>query len=509
MINSEIALELKSITKSFFGLKACDNISLQIKKGEVHALLGENGAGKSTLMNIINGLYIPEQGEILVDGKLASIKSPKDSIDLGIGMVHQHYRLVETLNVVENIVIGLDRPRWLVNWGKLAKDVEALSLKYNLPVDPFALISDLSVGEKQKVEIVKMLYRGVDILILDEPTSVLTPQESEQLFINLRQMKANGKTIIFISHKLNEVMDLADRITVIRKGQVEGTLEKSSTTREKLVMMMVGREMKKIKGIPYIKKDCEPVLIAKDLKAIGKLGEVALDGVSFELYPGEIMGIAGVSGNGQSQLAEVLTGLWPLKSGRMIFKGSDLTGKDPFTFNKAGIGHIPEDRIGVGIIPNFSCTENIILKNQKEYSKFGKLIIDKKKAEDACVKLMADFDVRAGSPRVASKVLSGGNIQKLILSREISRMYDLLIAVHPTYGLDISAVELIHRFLLEEQKRGASILLISEDLDEIFEIASTISVIFKGKLTPKRNRKDWSIEELGQNMMGLNLESVI
>ena len=507
MDDNKYILELKNITKKFMGIIANDNISLKIRKGEIYAILGENGAGKSTLMNILIGLYTPTSGKIYVNSKEVHIKSPKDSIQLGIGMVHQHYKLVEILTVAENIIIGWQPQNWYINKTKLYKHLLEISEQYDLLIQPDALISDLSAGEKQRVEIIKMLYRNVNILILDEPTSILTPQESKKLFKNLREMKTQGKTVIFISHKLNEIMDIADRVTVLRRGKLIKTLDKDTTNPKELTNMMIGREMQTIekKQINTNNMEQKPILIVNNLQAKGDEGEIALKDISFSMDAGEILGVAGVSGNGQSEFAEVLTGLRPLNSGKIDFQGKDISNSKPIDFINAGISHIPEDRIGTGTIPTFNCIDNIILKSYKKPPiKKRNNTIDYKKAKEIGEKLMKEYDVRVSSPMIPVKLLSGGNMQKLILAREISYEPALIVAVHPTYGLDVSAVEMVHQYLLKEQEKGCAILLISEDLDEILELSDTIAVMYKGQLTSKKHRNKCTVEKIGEAMMGLN-----
>lgn len=500
-------LKLKNIVKTFPGVVANDYINLQVKRGSIHALLGENGAGKSTLMNILAGLYASDSGEIYINNKKARINGPKDSINLGIGMVHQHYKLVDTLKVAENIIIGLPEQKWMINNRVLFDKIASLSKKYNLLVRPNALVSDLSIGEKQRVEIIKMLYRNVEILILDEPTSVLAPQECQNLFKTLREMKGQGKTIIFISHKLNEVMDIADMITVLRNGKVIKTMKKTDTEPRKLARMMVGKEIESIsKNILKDLKRVEPVLVAEDLRVLGDEGEIVLNNISLSIKKGEILGIAGVSGNGQKELAEALTGLRPLVNGRIFIQGKEMRSLKPINFINNGISHIPADRIGVGIIPDFNCIENVILRIYKKKPIKKGLMLDFKKASEIGNQLLNRYDVRMSSSYMPVKLLSGGNIQKLILARELSCNSQLIIAMHPTYGLDVSVLNKVHKFLLKEQENGVAILLISEDLGEILTLSDEISVMYKGELTSKRSRKYCTIENIGYAMMGIDKE---
>lgn len=500
-------LELKSIVKTFPGIIANDHINLKIKKGSIHALLGENGAGKSTLMNILVGLYAPDSGGIYINDKKVKINSPKDSIDLGIGMVHQHYKLVDTLKVAENIIIGWNKQKWLINSKLLFDKITTLSEQYDLPIKPNALVSDISIGEKQRVEIIKMLFRNVEILILDEPTSVLAPQECQKLFKTLKEMKRQGKTIIFISHKLNEVMDIADTVTVLRHGKIINTLAKDDTNPRQLARMMVGKEVEAVvkNTLEDLQKE-ETVLVAEGLKVLGDEGEIILNDVSLSIKKGEILGIAGVSGNGQKELAEVLTGLRPLVKGKIFIQEKEVRKYKAMEFINNGISHIPADRIGIGVIPDFNCIENVILKTYKKKPIKKGLILDFKEADKIGKQLLNEYDVRMSSCHMPVKLLSGGNIQKLILAREISCNPQLIIAVHPTYGLDVSGVNMVHKFLLKEQEKGVAILLISEDLDEILALSDEITVMYKGKLTQKQVRKNCSIENIGYAMMGIDKE---
>ncbi len=503
MTQDDYILEFQNVTKRFPGIIANDKVNLKIKRGEIHALLGENGAGKSTLMNVLVGLYTPDEGQILMNGEKVEIKSPKDSIHLGIGMVHQHFKLVEELSVMENIVIGYEKQGFALHKKATCKQLEELSEHYHLPIDPKALIRDLSAGEKQRVEIVKMLYRNVNFLILDEPTSVLTPQEAEKLFDYLREMKADNKTVIFISHKLDEVMAIADRVTILRQGKLIETMEKAETNPKDLARKMIGKEMQSIEKKINDHLDNAPVIIAgKNLNAKGDEGVLAIKDVNIEIRQGEILGIAGVSGNGQSELAQVLTGLRHLESGQITVNGKEIRG-GAMSFINAKVGHIPEDRIGTGSIPSFSVLENVILKKYKKPPIKRGPFIDYRKAAYFGKNLLKEFDVRMPSYDMPVKLLSGGNMQKLIFAREIDNDPQVIIAVHPSYGLDVLAVDMVHQYLIKEQQRGCAILLISEDLDEILTLSDSIAVMYKHTLTPKRNRNDWTIDEIGYAMMGI------
>lgn len=502
-MNKNIILELEGITKKFLTLVANDNINLQIRKGEVHAILGENGAGKSTLMNILTGLYTPDSGTIKINGKIAAIKSPRDAISLGIGMVHQHFKLVDKLSVAENIILSLNDQKFFINWASVKNNILKVSESCMLPVDPDATVADLSVGEKQRVEIIKVLIRGAEIFILDEPTSVLTPSEIGDLLKVLKMIKSQGKTIIFISHKLNEVMEIADRISILRSGHFVRTIEKQDTDVDELANLMIGRKMEMIGHKDKVDLNHNEVILkVKGIQALGDMGETTLNGIDLEIRRGEILGIAGVSGNGQTYLAEVLTGLWKVESGQIIFKGQDLSNAKSLEFIKAGISHIPEDRIGTGSIADFTCMENVILKDYRsKKTKFGN--VDYDQADKTCADLKERYNIKISQSKSEIRLLSGGNIQKLILAREISSQPELIIAVHPTYGLDVSAVDMIQRTLLEEQKKGVAILLISEDLQELLLLSDTVCVMFKGQLTQKMNREDCTVEDIGKKMMGV------
>ena len=499
-------LELRHITKRFPGIIANQDVNLKINHGEVHALLGENGAGKSTLMNVLVGLYTAEEGDILIDGKKANIRTPKDSIALGIGMVHQHFKLVEELTVAENIIIGYEKQGFKIDLKKVENDLRELSDKYNLPISPELRVSDLSAGEKQRVEIVKMLYRNVDLLILDEPTSVLTPQETERLFDNLREMKAQNKTIIFISHKLDEVMEIADRVTILRGGKLIETMDKTDTDPQDLARKMIGREMVPAsRGFDNDLDGAPEMFVADHITAKGDEGAIAVDDVSLSIRAGEILGIAGVSGNGQTELAEVLTGLRGMEKGTLMVDGKPVKNNVKAIID-AGVGHIPEDRNGTGAVPNFSVLENVALKKYNKAPIKKGIVMDRNAMREFGEKLLSEFDVRMSSSDMPARLLSGGNMQKMICAREIDNNPKVIVAVHPTYGLDVAAIDMVHRYLIEEQKKGCAILLISESLDEVFALSDTIAVMFHHKLTSKRNREDWTIDSIGFAMMGISDE---
>jgi len=489
----EVVVEMRGIVKKFPGVIANNHVNFEVRAGEIHALLGENGAGKTTLMNVLYGLYQPDEGEIYVRGKKVNIKSPKDAIELGIGMVHQHFMLVPPMSVTENIILGLKSPKEpFLDLENAEKKILELSQRYGLKVDPKAKIWQLSVGEQQRVEILKALYRGAEIFILDEPTAVLTPQEVDQLFETVKKMTKEGRSIIFITHKLREVLAVSDRITVLRQGKVMGTLSIKEATREKLAEMMVGREV--VFEVEKVKtKLGKEVLQVKDLHALSDKGIPALKGVSFSIREGEILGVAGVSGNGQRELSEVITGLRKATKGQVIVMGKDVTNRSPAEIIEAGVGHIPEDRLGMGLIMDFSLKENVILEMHSKppfangwfLNKLGIKscwFLNAPEIDKFADKLISEFNIVAPSREVPAKNLSGGNLQKLILAREISRRPKVLIACQPTRGLDVGATEYIRKKLLEEAQKGVAILLISEDLDEVLMMSDRIAVMYEGQI---------------------------
>lgn len=495
------AVEMHDIVVRFPGVLANDHVNFTLKKGEVHALLGENGAGKSTLMNVLSGLYKPTSGSIKVHGKPVNFNSPKDAIAAGIGMVHQHFMLVPTQSVTENILLGLDEPKFFLNLPEYDKKILELEEQFGLHVPPTAKIWQLSVGEQQRVELLKMLYRGADILILDEPTAVLAPQEIDDLMNTLRKMAAQGKSIIFISHKLHEVTQIADRVTVLRKGKVtaEG-IEATGLTAEKLAQLMVGREV----VFTVRKTEREPgdvVLDVQNVSAINDKGVPALRGISLQVRSGEILGVAGVAGNGQSELAEVITGLRPC-TGKITVNGVDIANRPPIVAIKNGVAHIPEDRGKVGTAPNMTITENTIMKNYREAPIGNGLSIDFLKAREFARKLKAKYDILAPSVRIPARKLSGGNLQKVILAREISAHPQMMVAVQPTRGLDVGAIEAVQTLLLEQREAGAAILLISEELEELFSLSDRIAVIYEGKIMGIVPTKDANVNDIGLMMTG-------
>lgn len=502
MANNNIVLQAKGITKRFPGVLANDRVDFDLKKGEVHVLLGENGAGKTTLMNILYGLYHQDEGEMLVNGKAVKIDNPNDSIALGIGMVHQHFMLIPVFTVAENIMLGDETTkRGLLDRATVSEKVKSLSHQYGLDVDPEALVGQLPVGLQQRVEIVKTLYRDAQILILDEPTAVLTPQEAEELFEIMRGLTKRGVSIIFITHKLKEVLAVSDRITVMRAGKVVGTVTPDEVDQAKLASMMVGREVilkvKKGKSTPK-----EQVLAVENLVVQGDRGLEAINGVSFEVRQGEILGIAGVQGNGQTELAEALTGLRPTKSGHVMLAGKDVTGKPPRPIIELGLAHIPEDRQRHGLVLGYSVADNMVLCNYY-LPPYAKGVVMQQEAVDMRARqLIQEFDVRTPSPFVPTSKLSGGNQQKVIVARELSRDIKLLVASQPTRGLDVGSIEYIHQEIVAMRDRGIGVLLISAELDEIMALSDRIAVMYRGKLVATMPAKDATREQLGLLMAG-------
>ncbi len=510
------AVEMRGITKRFPGVLANDHADLTVNAGEVHALLGENGAGKSTLMNVLAGLYLPDLGEIRIHGQLTDIHSPRGATQLGIGMVHQHFMLVETQTVTENIILGLDKPRFRLDMDHFEAEIRALSERYGLQVDASAYIWQLSVGEQQRVEILKILYRGADILILDEPTAVLTPQESEELGQTLRHMADEGKTIIFITHKLDEVMAFSDQVTVLRRGRTVANLATAETGKQELARQMVGREVVfRVDRAEYRTDDdalqtAQPMLVVHNLNALNDKGLPALEDVSFTIKQHEILGVAGVAGNGQSELAEVITGLRNVTGGQILLGGHDITNKSPRQAIDLGLSHIPEDRTHTGLIGSMGVSDNLILKEyrRRPLSRLGFLI--KSTTEQFADRLIKDFDIATPSRDTQVRALSGGNLQKVILAREITAGSaspagtggSVMVAVHPTRGLDIGATEWVQRTLLEQRQTGAAILLISEDLDELLAVSDRIAVIYEGHIMDIAPAQEADIEELGLMMAG-------
>lgn len=492
-----------NIRKEFGTFVANDNITLQLRKGEIHALLGENGAGKSTLMNVLFGLYQPEGGEIRVHGKKVDIENPNIANDLGIGMVHQHFMLVEKFTVTENIILGLEpKSGMTIDRATARKKVMDISEQYGLKIDPDAKIEDISVGMQQRVEILKTLYRGADILIFDEPTAVLTPQEIQELIQIMKRLIAEGKSIILITHKLKEIMQVADRCTVIRRGRYIGTVEVDETVNEdSLAEMMVGREVNF--AAEYSKADPQQVVLdVQNLVVKDSRGLSVVEGLDLQIRAGEVLGIAGIDGNGQTELIEAISGLKKPESGKVMLNGKDVTGHTPRKMTEAGIGHIPQDRHKHGLVLDYSIRDNMVLQTyyKEPFSKRG--LMNYKAVAEKAKALIEKFDVRTPSIDVPARALSGGNQQKAIIAREVDRSPDLLIAAQPTRGLDVGAIEFIHEQLIKEREKGRAVLLISFELDEILHVSDRIAVLYEGKIVGIRDPKETTEQELGFLMAG-------
>jgi ABC-type uncharacterized transport system ATPase subunit len=497
-----VQVEMRGIVKRFPGVLANDRIDFDVHSGEVHALLGENGAGKTTLMNILFGLYRPNEGRILLNGQAESIHSPADAIRLGIGMIHQHFMLVPTLSVAENVALGLPSSRGLMlDLDVVTNRIHELSSRYGLQVDPTAMVWQLSVGEQQRVEIVKALYRGADLLILDEPTAVLTPQEVNDLFNTLRRMAKEGHALIFISHKLHEVLSISDRVTVLRDGRVVRTVPTLETTASELACLMVGREVLLRVQRPPVELG-EARLSLEDVWADSDRGVPALRGVGLTVRAGEILGVAGVSGNGQRELAEVIAGLREPSQGRIKIDDVDTTGWQPSRLLKLGLSYIPEERMRDGVIRDFSVEENLILQDHAGEPYANGIFMNFGNIAERADELIQAFDIRTPNRDTPLKNLSGGNIQKMILARELSRQPRVLVAAQPTRGVDISATEYIHRRLIQQRAEGTATLLISEDLDEIRNLSDRIAVMYEGQIVGVAERDQATVEQLGLMMAG-------
>ncbi|ABR29897.1 heme ABC transporter ATP-binding protein [Thermosipho melanesiensis] len=502
------AVEMVNIVKKFPGVLANDHVTIRIKKGEIHAIVGENGAGKSTLMNQLYGLYHPDEGEIYINGNKVEIKGPKDAIKNGIGMVHQHFMLVDTLTVAENIVLGSEPIKGLnFDLNKARKEVQELSEKYGLYVDVDAKIEDISVGMQQRVEILKTLYRGANIIILDEPTAVLTPQEVEELFEIMRKLKNDGKTILFISHKLHEVMEISERITVMRLGKVTGELETSKTNPKEIARHMVGRDVVlRVEKKPHIPKDV--VFEIKDLVVKDNRGLIAVNNISFSIKKGEIVGIAGVAGNGQTELVEAITGLRKIESGKIFFEGKDVTNHSPKQLRELGLSHIPEDRLKHGLIEDFEAYYNVILGQHYKQPFSNGTFLNHQNIFEYTKNLMEEFDVRPRRIEHLGGNFSGGNQQKLVVGREIRMNPKFLVVAQPTRGLDVGAIEFIHKQILNMREKDTGILLISMELEEIFSLSDRILVMYEGEIMGEVKPEETTVEEVGLMMIGQRLEEV-
>ncbi|MFZ2360291.1 MAG: ABC transporter ATP-binding protein [Anaerolineae bacterium] len=523
MTSPPLAVEMRGITKIFPGVIANENVDLEVRAGEIHALLGENGAGKSTLMNILAGLYRQEAGQIWLHGQLADIHSPKDAIDLGVGMVHQHFKLVETQTVAENVILGLKTPAFRLDMKRTAQEIKALGERYKMAVDPNAYVWQLGVGEQQRVEVLKTLYRDADILILDEPTAVLTPQESEELGQTLRRMiqepatrgHAGNKAVIFITHKLDEVVRFSDRVTVLRGGKVEATIETAGSSKADLARLMVGRTVLFRVEKPAFEPQVTPevrkqVLFAvEDLHAQNDKGLSALNGVTLEVYAGEILGIAGVAGNGQRELAQSITGLRKATKGKVLVRCGgidgdlkDVTNHTPHQIIDDGLSYVPANRLGTGLAGNLPISSNLILKDYRKEPLSRGPFLNRTSIGQFAQRLIGAFQIATPSAERPVRLLSGGNLQKVILAREITAGKGLLVAVNPTRGLDVGATESVQRTLLEQRAQGAGVLLVSEDLDELLTICDRIAVMYEGRVMGVMPAQDANRDELGLMMAG-------
>ncbi len=500
-------LEMRGITKRFPGVLANDRVDFDVMAGEVHTLLGENGAGKSTLMKVLYGLYQADEGEILLNGEPVEIPSPTAAIEHNIGMIHQHFMLVETLTVAENVALGLPSSRGaLTDLHLVSEKIEALGSEYGLEIDPSALVWQLAVGQRQRVEIIKALYRDARLLILDEPTAVLTPQEVDQLFVTLRQLTVDGRGLIFISHKLHEVLALSNRITVLRHGRVTGNTTTEGATRHSLAEMMVGREVKLAPDKPDVAAG-SPALVIQGLEVFGDRGNVVVDDLDLEVRAGEILGIAGVSGNGQRELAETIAGLRHTHDGTITIDGVDVTNKQPAEVRDAGLAYVPEGRMKDGSIGAFTVSENLLLIDHGDDRFLKRGLLDFAAIRDHCQALVDEYAVKTPTLETPVKSLSGGNIQKLILARELSGTPKVLVASQPTRGVDIGAAEYIHVRLVAQRAEGTAILVISEDLDEVFALSDRIAVMYEGKIMGIVDPAAATREQVGLLMAGVQANS--
>jgi simple sugar transport system ATP-binding protein len=498
-VSSFIAMH--NIWKSFPGVKANKGIDLEFRAGEVHALLGENGAGKTTLMNILAGIYKADKGEIRINDRHVEIRSPVQAIGQGIGMVHQHFRLVDNMTVAENIHLGWKETPWHVSHRSLAQRTDEITSRLGFSIDTKSKIWQLSVGEQQRVEILRALARGAQLLILDEPTAVLTPSEAMELFIAIRSMTKQGRTVVFISHKLDEVLEISDQVTVLRAGSKVETLPTSECTHHNLARLMVGRDVI-FQSIKKTGESMSPILEMEGINAVNDRSLPALIGINLSIMEGEILGIAGVSGNGQGELAEVLTGLRPVQGGRFVIDGKEMTGKSPRDLAKAGVGHIPEDRLARGLAASLSVTHNAILRRYRESPIRQGVRMVENAARQFADHIIKQADVRLSNPQVKAQTLSGGNQQKLIARREMDIASRVLVAVHPTRGLDVAATDEVRRSLVDHRNKGNAVLLISADLDEILMLSDRIGVMYEGRIVGILNDAEADREKIGLMMGG-------
>ena len=494
------AVRLEGITKGFFGALANDKVNLELRWGEVHGLLGENGAGKSTLCSVMAGLYKPDGGEIRIGGEVVEFRSPHDALQRGVGMVYQHFRLVNKFTVAENLALGHPETSFVLPRHGLEQRVEELGERYGLAVQAEAAVGQLSVGEQQRVEILKLLHRGVEILVLDEPTAVLTPLEARRLFSTLRAMADEGKVIVFVSHKLDEVMDVCDRVTVLRGGKNSGSMPVADATPTALAQMMIGRAL--IRSKRRDAEPGEPVLSVTGLRADGDRGSEAVTGVDIEVRAGQIVGIAGVSGNGQHELAEVISGLRAAKSGQIVLGGVDVTQLSVLDRIELGLGFVPEDRLGTGLAPGLSLAKNLSLKSYRWPPLSKGSVIQKGSMKEQAEDLVKRFDIRGDRPGLPVSLLSGGNLQRAILAREVSATPKVLLAAAPTRGLDVAAIQVIRQLLLDVRDKGAAILMISEDLEEVMALSDEILVMFEGGVIGRLEPDQADPEVIGLLMAG-------
>lgn len=503
----QLLIEMRRVTKRFPGVMANNQVNLGLVEGEIHALLGENGSGKSTLMSILSGLYRPDEGEIYIRGQKVQFKSPRDSINAGIGMVHQHFRLVDTFTVAQNVILGSRRTPFVVRMGPLEEMVRGLSEEFGLNVDPRARIWQLSVGERQRVEIVKLLYRQTSVLILDEPTAVLSPGETRELFKTLRKIAGSGKAVVVITHKLREVLEIADRVTVLRGGRSITTLDRGELSEQTLAKAMIGADLP-VGMSKQSEKAGKPILVLEDIRASGEGGYPALRGVSLEVREKEIVGIAGVAGNGQKELTEVITGLRKASGGRVLIAGEDVTGFSPRAIIERGVSYVPEDRQATGLVPGLSAADNLILKDYRK----GKIsrggLINYREVQKIAGDLISQFEIKIPGPDLPVRMLSGGNLQRLLLAREISAKPRLIVAVYPVRGLDIAATEAVHNLLLEQRAKGCAVLLISDDLEEIFKLSDRIAVFYQGEVRAVMEARGADMETVGLIMIGAEKSEV-
>jgi simple sugar transport system ATP-binding protein len=496
-------IQMRNIVKKFPGVVANDHVNIELFAGEIHALLGENGSGKSTVMSVLAGLYKPDAGEILIDGVPVVFASPRAAIEVGIGMVHQHFKLVEPFTVAQNIQLVEQRGSFLLSDAGIRQEIKQFEDRFGLAINPDSPVWQLSVGEKQRVEIVRMLYRGSRVLILDEPTAVLTPQETAELFVNMKKMAAAGCAVVFITHKMNEVQDVADRVTVLRGGKVSGTMICRDVHAQELVWLMVGREIV-LNAERCANGQCGgEILVMCDVHAQNDSGRPGLSEVVLSLRAGQIFGIAGVAGNGQKELAEVLTGLRAVTKGSIKFLGEDVTRMSPSELIQRGISYVPEDRLGMGLVPSLDAVENMLLKSYASPEFTNGWLINRRAAEEKTAAVVRQYNVKLAGLSQPVRSMSGGNLQKLLLAREIAEQPKLIIVVYPARGLDVGATESIHKLLTELRDQGTAILLISEDLDELMKLSDRVGVMFGGRVVGNFPIEEVDLEEVGLLMMGL------